>query len=119
MRWLGIALLVAVLAACSRVEPAQVWLGTSEASDTGASRTLRLEVHERGVRLTGDYYVENARGDFDGQVEAGGVLTATLTAGPTCTFELQGTIAGTWLTASFVPLVCPGGETGVWSLERQ
>lgn len=121
MRRAGLLLAVAmVLTACSRVDTAaQVWLGTTEASATGVTHTLRLEVHERGERLTGHYLVEAARGEFDGLVGAGGALAATLTAGPGCTFELEGVFVGDSLTATFAPLECPGGEAGTWSLVRQ
>lgn len=99
--------------------PPQVWLGTSTGADTGLSRTLRLEVRDSAGRLEGDYYVDSAHGTFVGEVQPGGALTAILTPAADCTFEFEGSITGDVLVGSFVPLDCPGGEAGTWSLQRQ
>lgn len=120
MRRLKVVLVVAVLllvTSCSSPVTPDIWNGETTNSDTGAVQGLRLEVVNRSDSWRGSYYVEAARGAFDGTND-NGVLTATLIASDTCTFELNGTVTGDALTATFEPTDCPGGNTGTWALNR-
>ena len=94
-----------------------IWTGTTTL-DSGVSSSLRLEVRERDGLLTGSYYVDAARGDFEGEVD-GDTLTASLLPSENCSYSMIGTIAGGSIEGSFSPADCPGGQSGSWNLDRQ
>lgn len=118
---LSVVLSVAVLG-CTRVAPTttnESWDGTVTLGDTTVDFELDVRVTEAGA-WTGTYTVL-ATPPYSGDVTAtveGGVLRGTLVATRACTFDLDGTVAGGSLIASFVPTGCPGGLLGTWIARR-
>lgn len=108
--------LVLLLAACQDPLPNATYEGTTTIE--GEDHPLTLTVQQHGERLTGDYYVLNAHGAFNGAVD-GTIVTAELQPGADCTYDFEGNLTDTSLTGSFQPSKCAGGQSGFWTLELQ
>lgn len=103
-----------VLAACQDPAPRLDFVGTSQVDGVERELSLTLERHED--RLTGEYFVAEARGTFNGIVLQSAV-EAELTPSSTCTYSFAGTLSEATLTGSFEPTGCLGGQAGTWALE--
>lgn len=108
--------LTMVLAACQQPVPTLTYVGVSRTGDV--ERDLSLTFERRGDRLTGEYTVDAARGNFAGTA-SGTTVTAQLTPSPTCTYQFEGTLTDTALIGEFEVAGCPGGEGGTWELEHK
>jgi len=104
------------ITACQSPTPTLSFVGTS--TFESVSYDLTLDLQRVGDRLVGEYYVETARGDFDGTV-VGTAVVAELAPSSTCSYSFEGTLTQTRLNGTFEPADCPGGQTGTWELERR
>ncbi len=108
---------VLLLAACTQTPvPKESWTG--ESVTVNAVHAVSLELTRRGTDLAGTYRADAVFGLFRGSLD-GEELVASLVASPSCTYELSGVMTATQLDAAFVPVDCPGGLEGSWSLVRE
>lgn len=84
----------------------------------GTSYDLTLELEQAQERWVGAYRVDAVQGSFVGTLD-GTTLHAELSPSADCAFTLTGVVQDDALEAEFVPVDCPGGEGGAWSLVRQ
>lgn len=105
-----------LLTACQDSPPGFSYQGIT--TTDGVDQPLTLKYEQRADRLTGEYQVRNARGDFRGTLN-NNLIRAELTPSPGCTYTFEGTLENSALTGAFSPTACPNGEHGTWTLERQ
>ncbi|HET8986579.1 MAG TPA: hypothetical protein VFN03_12560 [Trueperaceae bacterium] len=109
---IGVLLL---LGACTTPAAPQEWAGVS--TDANGDRALALRLNRAGTRAFGEYTVGVSTGALEGTIENGSIF-AELTAGPTCTYQFQGSMTESVLTGSYSPDDCAGGLAGTWNLSR-